>query len=205
MRGLWWFPGFCACGIVHMVLRSIWRIGFVCNALHVVLRIYLTSPRLQVYRWKLLRKSESAQEARTQMARKSFKTPIQTLNPPSRLSASTDQCRTSAPDIFVRCFTGTPRSAEIAIYRTQNPIAALPAVEESKTWTPAGPEFDLHVWVKPETDNMVRTYTVSIGKRSVCIDQPLDDAIDWISNTMEDWDTGEDEAEDEGEQARRTR
>jgi hypothetical protein len=41
-------------------------------------------------------------------------------------------------------------------------------------------EFDLHVWAKPETRNMTRTYTVSIGDRPICVDMPIDDALDSI-------------------------
>jgi len=47
-------------------------------------------------------------------------------------------------------------------------------------------EFDLHVWAKPETRNMTRTYTVSIGKRPICVDMPIDDALDSIRSVLED-------------------
>lgn len=45
-------------------------------------------------------------------------------------------------------------------------------------------EFDLHVWVKPETKNMTRTYTVS--GRGSCIDMPIDEALDFIRRILED-------------------
>jgi len=44
-------------------------------------------------------------------------------------------------------------------------------------------EFDLHVWVKPETKTMSRTYTISGNGR--CIDMPIDDALEFIRGILE--------------------
>ena len=47
-------------------------------------------------------------------------------------------------------------------------------------------EIDLHIWMKPETENMVTVYTVSIGKRAVCIDMPIDKAMQHIRGVLDD-------------------
>jgi hypothetical protein len=46
-------------------------------------------------------------------------------------------------------------------------------------------EFDLHVWCKPEDEVMQRTYTVSFGKRAICIDMPIDDALEHVREFIE--------------------
>ena len=52
-----------------------------------------------------------------------------------------------------------------------------------------GSEIDLHIWMKPETENMVTLYTVSIGKRAICIDMPIDDAMQHIRGVLDDMET----------------
>jgi len=47
-------------------------------------------------------------------------------------------------------------------------------------------EFDLHVWAKPEDANMTALFTVSIGKRALCIDMPIDAALDQIRKELEE-------------------
>jgi hypothetical protein len=49
-------------------------------------------------------------------------------------------------------------------------------------------EFDFHVWIKPEDDSIAALFTVSIGKRAVCIDMPIDDALDAMREEMESHD-----------------
>jgi len=49
-----------------------------------------------------------------------------------------------------------------------------------------GTEFDLHIWAKPQDENMVALFTVSIGKRAVCIDMPIDKAIESLREELED-------------------
>jgi len=34
-------------------------------------------------------------------------------------------------------------------------------------------EFDLHIWAKPETPNMVKTFTVSMKGYPLCVDMPI--------------------------------
>ena len=63
-------------------------------------------------------------------------------------------------------------------------------------------ELDIHVWVKPETKLMARTYTVTVTKRRwrrggsgdageqlstgpICIDMPIDEALQSIRSEME--------------------
>lgn len=46
-------------------------------------------------------------------------------------------------------------------------------------------EFDLHVWVKADEQDIVRTFTMSIGKRGVCIDSPLEQALEAIREVLE--------------------
>ncbi len=45
-------------------------------------------------------------------------------------------------------------------------------------------EFDMHVWIKPESENTVPLYTISIGRRAVCHYMPLDKAIECV---REEW------------------
>jgi hypothetical protein len=53
-------------------------------------------------------------------------------------------------------------------------------------------EFDLHTWLKPEDANIVALATVSfgntpgLGRRTICIDLPLDQAAERIREEMED-------------------
>jgi hypothetical protein len=51
---------------------------------------------------------------------------------------------------------------------------------------PKGEEIDLHIWMKPETKNMTTLFTVSIGKRAVCIDMPIDEATRCIRGVLGD-------------------
>ena len=44
----------------------------------------------------------------------------------------------------------------------------------------SGCEFDMHVWVKPETKNMSKRFTISINGRAVCFDMPLEGALKYI-------------------------
>ena len=45
-------------------------------------------------------------------------------------------------------------------------------------------DFDLHILATPEDENMVALYTVSIGRRAVCVDMPLDEAVDHIREVL---------------------
>lgn len=47
-------------------------------------------------------------------------------------------------------------------------------------------EHDLHIWAKPETENMAALFTVSHGKNAICIDMPLDKAVEYIINHIEE-------------------
>lgn len=47
-------------------------------------------------------------------------------------------------------------------------------------------EFDLHIWAKPENKNMAALYTVSRGRSAICIDMPIDEAIDFIRQELEE-------------------
>jgi len=49
-----------------------------------------------------------------------------------------------------------------------------------------GNEFDMHVWCKPETGNMEALYTVSIGQQPICVDLPIDNALEYIRETLEE-------------------
>lgn len=48
------------------------------------------------------------------------------------------------------------------------------------------PEFDLHVWKKPESANCEALYTVSLERHSICVDAPIGKALDamreWLEN-----------------------
>jgi hypothetical protein len=46
-------------------------------------------------------------------------------------------------------------------------------------------EFDLHIWAKPEDETMVETFTVSIGKRAICVDTPIERTLEAIRDEME--------------------
>lgn len=48
-----------------------------------------------------------------------------------------------------------------------------------------GTEFNLHIWAKPQDETMVSLFTVSISKRAVCIDMPIDKALESIREEME--------------------
>lgn len=45
-------------------------------------------------------------------------------------------------------------------------------------------DIDLHVFAKPADANCVALFTVSQGRRSVCIDLPLEDALRYIANEL---------------------
>lgn len=47
-------------------------------------------------------------------------------------------------------------------------------------------EVDVHVWAKPETRNMVATYTLSVGKYCICYDFPKDQAAAKFLNYLEE-------------------
>jgi hypothetical protein len=49
-----------------------------------------------------------------------------------------------------------------------------------------GTEFDIHIWCKPESETMSALYTVSIGKRAICIDMTIDGALEHIRELMEE-------------------
>jgi hypothetical protein len=51
---------------------------------------------------------------------------------------------------------------------------------------PVGFEFDMHVWKKPECENMSTLYTISIGKFAVCIDAPLERAVQLVRDALEE-------------------
>jgi hypothetical protein len=51
---------------------------------------------------------------------------------------------------------------------------------------PRSEEFDLHIWAKPETANMVKTFTVSIKGNPLCVDMPINQALDSIRTALED-------------------
>jgi len=47
-------------------------------------------------------------------------------------------------------------------------------------------EIDLHIWMMPETENMEALYTVSIGMRAVCVDMPINEAVNSIRGVLDD-------------------
>jgi hypothetical protein len=47
-------------------------------------------------------------------------------------------------------------------------------------------EFDLHIWAKPETANMVKTFTVSMKGHPLCVDMPIKQALDSIRKALEE-------------------
>ena len=65
----------------------------------------------------------------------------------------------------------------------------MTAIRRQKYESMRGSEIDLHIWMKPETENMVTLYTVSIGKRAICIDMPIDDAMQHIRGVLDDMET----------------
>ncbi|MDE1871783.1 MAG: hypothetical protein KGI06_06115 [Candidatus Micrarchaeota archaeon] len=46
-----------------------------------------------------------------------------------------------------------------------------------------GREFDLHVWIQPETDEMLALVTIS-GNGSCC-GLPIDAAVEWLRELLE--------------------
>jgi hypothetical protein len=55
-----------------------------------------------------------------------------------------------------------------------------------RTKSQAGTEIDIHVWAKPQDETVVALFTLSIGKRSLCVDAPLDEAVDSLRSALED-------------------
>lgn len=50
---------------------------------------------------------------------------------------------------------------------------------------PSGVEVDIHVWKKPADAATVDLYTISVGKYGICIDCPIDRALDSMRNYLE--------------------
>lgn len=46
-------------------------------------------------------------------------------------------------------------------------------------------EFNLHIWAKPETENMAKTFTVSVNGHPLCIGLPINQALDSIRTALE--------------------
>ena len=46
-------------------------------------------------------------------------------------------------------------------------------------------EFDLHIWAKPETENQPARFTASIDGSAVCIDMPIEKALEYIRSELE--------------------
>jgi hypothetical protein len=49
-----------------------------------------------------------------------------------------------------------------------------------------GIETDIHIWTKPETERMVTLYTISCGRRSICVDAPMGLAMRSLQNFLEE-------------------
>ena len=50
-----------------------------------------------------------------------------------------------------------------------------------------GSEADIHVWAKPgDEEEESATYTVSVGPRALCVDMPLDEAVEAARGYMEE-------------------
>ncbi len=77
-------------------------------------------------------------------------------------------------------------SSDAAVETVRTEIRKLMYPETSHRQAKAeGFEFDLHVWAKPETKKMTALYTVSRGKRAVCIDQTIGSAMVSIREELE--------------------
>lgn len=48
------------------------------------------------------------------------------------------------------------------------------------------PEFDIHIWKQPGNEHDDTLYTVSVGKRGLCIEMPLAQAMACIGTYCED-------------------
>ena len=49
-----------------------------------------------------------------------------------------------------------------------------------------GLEFDLHIWIHPETRDITTTYTISEGKYAFAYEMPLEQALEAIARHLVD-------------------
>lgn len=47
-------------------------------------------------------------------------------------------------------------------------------------------EFDVHVWKQPESKTWRATYTLSVGKRAICYDMPIEQTLEAFRNYLEE-------------------